>query len=294
MGRLLDIDIVYHIAGYVGNTTGIIKHNGQLIIDGDIEPDFKVECTGDIDVHGLIYAADIDCGGTLVARRGINQSLSKRIRTSGDLVAKYIHNGAIESSGSVHVETEIFQSQIIAAGEVTCTAGRIVGGEILAGGDITVGDVGSRGNVKTLLVAGRNCELAGRLQANAGAINSLKETLRALTPVYKQAMANQAALTAAQKEATMEMGFNISEAADGIAEMERQNRDLRQEVNSGGGARIRIMGVMHPGAVFRIFDAEYVVDDILAGPQVAVRHPSTGNVTLAPESDDTREDQHES
>ena len=63
VGDLLDVHEVLHIRGDVGNDIGNIKHNGQLLIDGNVEPDFKVEATGDIEVRGLIFASEIECGG---------------------------------------------------------------------------------------------------------------------------------------------------------------------------------------------------------------------------------------
>ncbi|MDD4050911.1 MAG: FapA family protein [candidate division Zixibacteria bacterium] len=292
-GRMLDVDNVFHIAGNVGSATGNIKHNGQLIIDGDIEPDSKVECTGDIDVRGLIYAADIECGGNLVVRSGINQSPEKRMHVGGDVVAKYIHNATLEVTGNVHVETEIFQSSIKTAGEISCTAGRIVGGESMAAGNIIAGEVGSRGNVQTLLAAGLHYELMRNLQANIQTMKKQTENVRSLTPAYKQAMANIGALSAAQREATMEMGFAISEAADQIADLEVKNRELSQQAIEGRAARIQIAGLVHPGTVLRIFSAQHLVEDAVIGPMVAVADPNTGEVTLVSETTDTMENKHE-
>jgi uncharacterized protein (DUF342 family) len=292
-GRILDVDNVYHVAGNVGSATGNITHNGQLIIEGDIEPDSKVECSGGIDVHGIVYAADIECGGNLVVRGGINQALEKRMHVGGDVVAKYIHNAALEVAGNVHVETEIFQSNIKTAGEVNCTAGRIVGGEIMAAGNIVAGEVGSRGNVHTLLAAGLHYELMRDLQANTQTAKELSDNIRRLTPAYKQAMANPAALSPAKREAVMEMGFAISEAADQIADLEKQNRELSRKAVAGRAARIQIAGLVHPGTALRIFNGQHIVEDAVIGPLAAAADPNTGEVTLVSETIDTTENAHE-
>jgi uncharacterized protein len=293
-GATLEVDNVFHIKGNVDSTTGNVKHNGQLIVDGNIEPDSKVECTGDIDVHGLIYASDIDCGGTLVVRSGINQGPAKRMQVTGDVVAKYIHNASLEAIGNIHVETEVFQSQIRSTGEIICQNGRIVGGETVAAADITVGEVGSRGNVKTMLVAGLHYELMKRLQANTAVIKKCMETIRTMTSAYKQAMANPTLLSAAQREGAMEMEFAITEAQEKIAELEKQNQDLSREAYAGRKARIRIMGVVHPGAVLRIYNAQHIVEDALVGPLAAALDPVTGEVTLTSETEPIMETKHES
>lgn len=291
---VLEVDNVYHIAGDVGSATGNIKHNGHLIVDGNIEPDSRVECSGDFDVHGLVYASDIECGGTLLVRSGINQTLAKRMRVTGDVVAKYIHNAALEVSGAVHVATEILQSRIHSLGTIDCRHGRIVGGEVVSAADIIVGEVGSRADARTTLAAGLHLGLMHRVQANLATIRQCAEIIRTLSPAYKQAMANSRGLTAAQREEAMEMEFKINEAQDTIAELEKQNQTLSREAYAGRGSHILILGTVHPGTVLRVYNAQQVVEESLVGPMAAVLDPVTGEVALTSEVETIMEKTHES
>jgi uncharacterized protein len=293
-GSVLEVDNVYHITGDVGSATGNIKHNGHLIVDGNIEPDSRVECSGDIDVQGLVYASDIDCGGALLVRSGINQTLAKRMRVAGDVVSKYIHNASLEAAGSVHAATEIFQSRIHSLGPVDCRHGRIVGGEVVSAADIIVGQVGARGDTRTTLAAGLHMGLMQRVQANVASIKQCGEVIRKLSQAHRQAMANPRALTAAQREEAMEMEFKINEAQDTIAELEKQNQTMSREAYAGRGSHILILGTVHPGTVLRIYNAQYVVEEALVGPLAAVLDPVTGEVALTSEIETIMEKTHES
>ncbi len=286
IGSFLDVDEVYLVKGAVGKDTGNIKHSGQLIVDGNIESDFKVETSGGIEVRGLIYASDIECGGNLTAREGINENISRHIRVKGNILAKYILNANIECGGNIAVAKEVFQSNLKTGGEVCCHEGRIVGGEVISARGITVNEAGSKGNVRTTLIAGINYTLLDKLKKNGDDILRLKDTLKKLTPVYKKLKTCMSTLTAAQKEGIMEISFQITEAEEGIAALEEKNKEIRREIYANKDAHITILGTVYPGVTVRIFDSQYTVENELLGPIVARLDRITGEIALTSELDD--------
>jgi uncharacterized protein (DUF342 family) len=268
VGDLLDVDEVLHIRGDVGKETGNISHNGQLIIDGNVESDFKIEASGDIEVRGLIYAAEVVCGGNLIAREGINENAAKKISVRGDIISKYILNATIECSGSINLKKEIFQSNVKCCGEINCSEGRIVGGEIFAARGITVGEAGSKGNVKTSLVVGVDCALLNEIKNHSDMIEKQKEALRKLTPVYKKLKTSLAGLTPAQKEGMTEINFKIVEAEEDIRDREEKSKEIRKKLFANREAQIIILQTVHPGAALRVADTQTGVSETLLGPIV--------------------------
>lgn len=266
VGELLDVDEVQHIRGDVGNETGNIKHNGQLLIDGNVESDFKIEATGDIEVKGLIFASDVECGGNLMARDGINENASKRISVKGNIVSKYILNASIECGGNVIVKKEIFQSSIKSCGEINCCDGRIVGGEMIAGRGIVVGEVGSKGNVRTSLVVGVDFSLLNELKQQTDTIDKLKEMVKKLSPVYRKLKASMGALTPAQKESMTEINFKIVESEEEIQSLDEQSKDIRKKIFSNKDAQITIFNMVYPGALLRVADTQKDIAETLLGP----------------------------
>ncbi len=149
-GASLEIQEVFSIEGDVGRKTGNIKHEGDIIIRGDIDSEYNVEATKSILVTGVIGACNITSGGDLIVNGGISGREDKKISAKGGIKAKYIMNAVLEAGGNVASEVEIVKSRILAGGEVYCR-GRIVGGEIIAGTNIIADIAGNDKNVLTLL-----------------------------------------------------------------------------------------------------------------------------------------------
>ena len=149
-GASLEIQEVFSIDGDVGRKTGNIKHEGDIIIRGDVDSEYNVEATKTILVTGVIGACNVTSGGDLIVNGGINSREDKKISVKGGVKAKYIMNTVLEAGGDVASEVKIMKSKIQAGGEVYC-GGRIAGGEIIAGTNIVTNFAGNDKNVTTLL-----------------------------------------------------------------------------------------------------------------------------------------------
>ncbi len=149
-GASLEIQEVFTIDGDVGRKTGNIKHEGDIIIRGDVDSEYNVEATKTILVTGVIGACNVTSGSDLIVNGGISGREDKKISAKGGIKAKYIMNAVIEAGGDVASEVEILKSKIQAGGKVYC-GGRIAGGEIIAGTNIITELAGNDKNVTTLL-----------------------------------------------------------------------------------------------------------------------------------------------
>ena len=149
-GASLEIQEIFRIDSDVGRKTGNINHEGDIIIQGDIDSEYSVDATGTIIVNGVIGACNITSGGDLIVSGGINSREDKKISAKGGIKAKYIMNAVIEAGGDVASEVEIVRSRVRAGGEVYC-GGRIAGGEIIAGTNIVAELAGNDKNVTTFL-----------------------------------------------------------------------------------------------------------------------------------------------
>ncbi|MCP4704818.1 MAG: DUF342 domain-containing protein, partial [candidate division Zixibacteria bacterium] len=268
-GQIVDVDETMFVKDGVGTESGNIVHRGSVIINGDIDSEFGVDVLGDVEVRGLIYACDIKCGGNLTCKEGINENIAKKVEVGGNILAKYIMNATVESHGQIIANREIFQSKIKTKNEVHCKQGRILGGEIMAAKGIFVGEAGSKGNANTLLIAGVDFQLQNKIKDNDENIKKLKGALKKLKPVYKKLSNMRNYLKADQKEKLTELDFKIIETEDGIESLDVENKEIRKEIYSNKKARIVIYNMLYPGAVLRVFDSQYIVENALVGPIVA-------------------------
>jgi len=287
-GSTLDVDPVLFIKNGVGSESGDIKHNGRVVIDGDVEMDFRVEATEGIEIRGLAYASDIVCGGNLAVEGGINGNPFKSIIVKGDILAKYIMNASIRSEGNVLSNNEILHCQIKTRGQAGCHKGRIIGGEIMAAAGITAGEAGSEDSIPTLLTVGVDFKLQARQASLNGEINRLKKAMAKLAAGRRNLEANRRHLNNEQKEKVAEIKDKLLEGEEEIGRLEQEKSTISGQMIKNGNAVIKIAKVVHPGVVFRICDCQFVVRHTLVGPILVRLNKIKGRLEL---SDDTGEEE---
>ncbi len=136
---------------------GNISFNGNLTVVGNIEDDMIVDCSGDLTVNGMILAAQVTCGGTVLCLGGILTKNRGWIKAKGDVRAKFIENSLIESLGDVFVEKAIMTSRVSALGSVYVDPNAksvIVGGRVHAKKYIVTNELGKDTEVKTVVMLG--------------------------------------------------------------------------------------------------------------------------------------------
>ena len=146
------------IPGDIDFKTGNVESGNCLSIRGSIQPGFKVAAEGDLEIGGSVTSATVSCQANVVIKGGITGKGS-RIKALADVDIRFIEQGAIESGGIVVVRTQSYYSRITAVSDIRCQVGtKVMGGELIAGGNLTVADVGSDNCESTLLAAGVDAE----------------------------------------------------------------------------------------------------------------------------------------
>lgn len=142
------------IPGDVDFSTGNIESENHAIIRGSIQPGFKVKVGGDLQIIGAISSASIECGGNAVIKGGITGT-STTIRSAGDSDIQFIERGTLESGGLVVIRKQCYYSNVSAGSDIRChRESSILGGVVMAGGSLTVGNVGADNCDPALLAAG--------------------------------------------------------------------------------------------------------------------------------------------
>lgn len=287
-GNTLEVDEILRVRGDVDSHGGNIDHKGSVVIDGDVESEFKVRAEGDIEVHGKIGASTIDCGGNLIAKSGIKGDHETRITVKGNIESRYIEQAKIEAIGNVKVEKEIFQSTVHACGSISCE-GRVLGGEVIAAKGLRVGEAGSKNNTRTLLAAGIDHRLLTMIKACINECNKTKDTIQKLSSERKKIQMLGRTMTHEQKETLMGIEYELSETEQQLEELTEKRKELRKKFLANSTATIHIENEIYPGTILRVVDSQYEVEHILAGPMVAQLDPATREIALSSEEDDKSE-----
>ena len=148
----------HEIPGDIDFTTGNIDSKSCVIIHGAVQPGFKVITGGDLEIKQEVMSATLSSDANIVIKGGITGKKTV-IKALGDVDFRFIEQGRIDSGGNVIVRKQSYYSDILAKGNISCSAGTtIIGGDIVAGGILTVDNVGSLNGKTTRLAAGVDAE----------------------------------------------------------------------------------------------------------------------------------------
>jgi uncharacterized protein (DUF342 family) len=163
----MEVDGVYRIKN-VDISTGHIKFEGSVIIDGDICEGMKVTATGDITIGGFVESATLEAGGDITIGSGIigrkqdteelsidDIKMSVCIRAKGKVFAKYCQYAEI-SCHSLRIENQMMHSiidveEVLWLGSDEKANGKLIAGYIKAGKSVHAGIVGATAGSTTII-----------------------------------------------------------------------------------------------------------------------------------------------
>lgn len=131
------------IDGDIDFSTGNIRSQNAVEITGSIQPDFMVSTKGDLLIHGNIQSSTVNSHGNLIVKGGL-LGPGTEVRIQGDAEVNYIEQSLLVAGGNIVIRSSGYYSDIQAAGNIHCPEKvKLVGGNIVAGGSLSAGQVGS-------------------------------------------------------------------------------------------------------------------------------------------------------
>lgn len=142
------------VTGDVNYTTGNVASENNVIIKGSVQPSFKVETGGDLEIGGAVSNASVTSSSNIVIKGGITGT-SSTITAGGDIDLRFIERGTLKSGGVILIRKQCYYSKVEAAADIRCHRNcTILGGILLAGGNLSVGTVGAENCEAATLGAG--------------------------------------------------------------------------------------------------------------------------------------------
>ena len=265
VGNTIHVNDELKIREDVGPDTGNIRHKGVVYVNGNVQADYEISVTGDIYINGVLNAANVQCGGRLVAKGGINGNQKNTIAARSGVLTKYVDKATITSKESITVESEIIQSNVSSGAKIQCR-GRIIGGVLNALQGIIAGEAGVTIGTRTTLIAGVYWELDKKLnELKLKTEENLKKTgeLNQRIAQFSQLGKN---LTPEQREQVMEMRFFVEEHENENEALSEQIEKIQEVLMGGKSATITVLKKAYPGVIFKIYNREYEVHEEIPGP----------------------------
>lgn len=153
-GREITVCTNQVIEGDVDYETGNVESTNCISIVGDVQPGFKVKTGGDLEIGGGVMSAQISSMANIVVRGGITGKKAT-IDALGDVDINFIEQGRLTAGGNIVVRKQSYYSKLVSGGNIFLKDGcKLIGESLVAGGSISVGDVGSENSEPITLAAG--------------------------------------------------------------------------------------------------------------------------------------------
>ncbi len=153
------VDNVYHIEGDVDFSTGNVKFDGSVMIDGDVRSGFRVEATDSIYIGGSVEAADIySRTGDIVVASGVLGRSRAKLLAGDSLRCGFIQDAMASVKNDVQIKHYAINSQITCGGEIQLreNEGLVRGGKLVAERGVEARELGSDRSIPTEIVLSRS------------------------------------------------------------------------------------------------------------------------------------------
>jgi uncharacterized protein len=265
-GRL-SVETVYRINGDVGIKTGNVTFLGSIIITGNVEDNFQVKASGNIEIFGTVQKSVVEADGDIIVRQGITGREEARIEsTNGNIIAKFIQNATVITDKDIIVQEGIMHSNLMAGGKVSCQGKRaqIVGGVVQATKLVHAKVIGSQANPTTEIIVGNNPKIQKQIQEYESKKSENQSKMDQITKTQKTLQARKdsdpASFTQENEAHLQKLEAGIKKLAKRISEYEEEIQTLTaymEELSAHG--KVSVAKTLHGGVTLKIKNAEFKV-----------------------------------
>lgn len=264
---------VLRVDDSVDFSTGNIDFDGSVMIHGGVRGKFKVDCTGDLIIAGLVEAAHIRCGGQLRAEGGMAGREIGTLEIARDTVARYLVGVSGRIGGALAVKREVINCRLDVAGNLELRGGDLIGSQANIQGAVHIGTLGSDAGVATTLRLGYVPELTEQL-------NKMHELLPRLTEHVEQLRQQLREINERP-----DLHDNMTQAhrgnlSKGIGQLEAKRQRLRERYGAAAQqfdqrcrVDLTVYRTIHPGVTIVLPRRELRFFEPLHGPLTLRRMP---------------------
>lgn len=263
-GKRIKVLPIYEVYGDVDLSTGNIDFVGNVIVKGNVTEGFKIKASGNVEVKGHVFAADIEAGGVVLINKGYVGKNKYHIHAQGNVQSKYVENGIIKSEKDVIVSDAIMHSDITAGSKVEATKnkGLIVGGVIRAGNLIEANLIGSHLATSTKLEVGIDPEIKNKSKGIEEELKkdkiNLDKTLKAVD-ILRKLKSQRGKLPEEKKLMLFRLESTATKLQEVIDKKKMDLKNLNEKFESEEKGRINICQKVYPGVKMLIGNSAYNV-----------------------------------
>ncbi|BDY03392.1 FapA family protein [Ferrimonas sp. YFM] len=176
--------------------TGHINYHGNVVINGNVDEEMRVQAGGDITVNGFVDGELLKAGGDIVIGKGVigrlidNSKLSTSLEAEGEIHVAFAQYAHLKAGGDILVQTQLVHCQSHSGNNLTVGVpngkkGDIVGGLTQVTHSVNCINLGSRAATQSRIRAGLGVQ---HLRAMAKEYHQKEQALLAQSYKLRQAV----------------------------------------------------------------------------------------------------------
>lgn len=240
------------VADYVDFSTGHIEFDGDVHVRKGVRDHFKVNATGNVEIDGLVEAAEIHAGGDLILNRGAAGRDQSLLHADGELHANYLHAVRVECGKALRVQKEMNNANLMIHGDVASPHATMIGGEMHASGTVEIEVLGSPAGTRTNVRLGcqpHDEHLFNQLTELTTPLSSACQTLRHELDAL---LTKAGHLTPAQKERQTELLFELDRMEGKLRIAQSVQNNLHMRMAATRRVDLKVHRTLHHGTVLSV------------------------------------------
>ncbi|MCC6155865.1 MAG: DUF342 domain-containing protein [Candidatus Hydrogenedentes bacterium] len=266
---VLAVDQTYAITGSVGLKTGHINHPGAVDIAKDVHTDSIVEAGGTVHIAGAVEESVVISGGDVLIGHGVIGGDKATIRAGGCIEAEFAERSVLDAGHDIRIRRELIHCTTHSHGMIVMPEGQIIGGTASGVFGIDVGQAGSHGDVRTMLVAGVDPALQQQIAEHYAQLETCREQIIQLNERIAPFKPRLKSLTAILRKKLEEYLKELEKVEAQRRQLEEELGHLQEQSKELLKSQIHIRKRVYPDTHLCIGHAKYIVSNEADGPLVA-------------------------
>jgi len=260
-GNSVSVSDGYIIEGDVDYSTGNVRYDGSVGVNGDVKSGFNVQCGGNLQVNGSIEDCIVTVKDHVLCQHGFVGTGKGIINAAGNVNLVYVKNQTVIAGGTVNIAQESINSNITARKSIKIHGRNIsvIGGIIAAHESIIIKTAGNISGVRTLIQIVPDPELAAQIDTMQTTNSLHKENIKKLITMLDTLPPAQKT----DKDFVQKIKNTITSIKHKIVGLDEEMRALSITMNNYDNSYIRIERCAYPGTVFTIGQRNMVVRQML-------------------------------
>lgn len=264
-GDRVFVNNTYDVPTDVNNSTGDIEYEGNIMIRGSVRTGFRVRATGNIDVMGVVEAAELHAGGNITIRSGILGMGKGMLIAKGDVVANFIESAIVVAEGNINADS-VLHSRISAKGSIKILGknGSIIGGHTRSASLIEAKTIGTSMGTNTIIEVGIDPHVKDRMNQLIKIINEKQIELDKLQQLKKllEFKKENGTLDRMKKDLLFKSVNNITSIKAEIEQYMNESEDLMEKLKVNKNAVVKINGEIYPSVKISISDDFLMINEM--------------------------------